>query len=392
MRLLYLHGEARLHNDVYGRYYTSGTYNEDVWNRYLSICDELRIVFRKDNELYPAGVASKKFNSIPNQANCIALPDVYKPYTNYINKELKKRIDKVIEKEVYNADRIIIRSLCDYYSNTALKWCRIYKKKYLVEVISFEFEQLFYHSFLGKIIAPFNEFKYRLLMKQVPYAVYVTRDKMQKRYPTNGKMIGCSDVEIESYSEETIKNRIKRIEEQKTIVVGTAASLDVHYKKQELVVKAIAYLKEKMNINIEYQLVGSGKGVRIMNAAVRNNISNQLKIIGEIPHKEMNRWYDQVDIYIQPSYVEGVSRAIVEAMSRACPIICADIGGNSELITKEWLYKKSNFKRLAFLMSKMIDKNTQKEAAMRNWVKAEDYSKRKLDCKRSAFYNEFMQE
>ena len=205
-------------------------------------------------------------------------------------------------------------------------------------------------------------------------------------------MIGCSDVEIESYSEETIKNRIKRIEEQKTIVVGTAASLDVHYKKQELVVKAIAYLKEKMNINIEYQLVGSGKGVRIMNAAVRNNISNQLKIIGEIPHKEMNRWYDQVDIYIQPSYVEGVSRAIVEAMSRACPIICADIGGNSELITKEWLYKKSNFKRLAFLMSKMIDKNTQKEAAMRNWVKAEDYSKRKLDCKRSAFYNEFMQE
>jgi glycosyltransferase involved in cell wall biosynthesis len=392
MRLLFLHGEGRVYKDDAGNHYTSGSYNENVWKRYLNLCDELVVVSRVDPRIYPSEYAKNNFNLIPPNIICICVPDVYKPYKNYFILKNRRFIKDALENEIKRADRIIIRSLCDFYTNNAFHYCKKYKKRFLVEVIGFEFEQLWIHSKVGKIVAPFNELRYRWYMKHTEYAVYVTKKGLQKRYPTNGKSLGCSDVEIIDYSEEILSKRLSRIDEQQKIVVGTAALLDIRCKKQENVVKALNILKKSGYTNFEYQLVGNGSGDRIKKYIDKYGLSDSVKIIGELPHECIDEWLDSIDIYIQPSYVEGLSRAIGEAMGRACPVICSNVGANDELISREYMYDKNDIKTLANKMVSLSDRNSQKIAAKRNYKKIKEYTKDVLDPIRGKFYHEFMQE
>ena len=49
--------------------------------------------------------------------------------------------------------------------------------------------------------------------------------------------------------------------------------------------------------------------------------------MGGVPHNKIFQLLDDIDLYIQPSLQEGLPRSVVEAMSRACPII-----GQADLI------------------------------------------------------------
>jgi hypothetical protein len=48
MKLLFIDGGSRLKLSKDGRWFTDGTFTEEVWNRYISICQELTIILRKE--------------------------------------------------------------------------------------------------------------------------------------------------------------------------------------------------------------------------------------------------------------------------------------------------------------------------------------------------------
>ena len=77
----------------------------------------------------------------------------------------------------------------------------------------------------------------------------------------------------------------------------------------------------------------------MLNLAKKYRVENRVKFLGQVPHKEVLKWLDNIDIYIHPSYTEGLCRSIIEAMSRACPIICSDVGGNYELVDKDHAFE-----------------------------------------------------
>lgn len=61
-------------------------------------------------------------------------------------------------------------------------------------------------------------------------------------------------------------------------------------------------------------------------------------------HEQIYEWLDSLDLYIQPSQVEGLSRALVEAMSRALPAFASDVGGNPELLEPGCIHKCGSVK------------------------------------------------
>lgn len=61
-----------------------------------------------------------------------------------------------------------------------------------------------------------------------------------------------------------------------------------------------------------------------------------------MPHDKIFEWLDTIDIYIQPSYQEGLCRSVVEAMSRACPVICSDACGERELANEKFIFKRGD--------------------------------------------------
>ena len=288
------------------------------------------------------------------------------------------------------ADRIIIRSIGTIYTNIALKWARRLNKKYLVEETGFSFEALWYHSFHGKFVALQNEYSTRRLMKDVPLAIYVTNEALQKRYPCKGKSIGCSDVQVITNDEDYL-DRIKRINSKKSkIVFGTAAFLDVGWKGQKYVIEAISELKKKGITEIEYQMIGSGTGNDLKRIITKLGVDDQVKIIGALPHSEVYDWLKTIDVYIQPSFMEGLCRSIVEAMSKACPVICSDVGGNYELVDKNCMFTKGKVDEISTKIEMMLDTNVQRDKAKKNFDKAKEYNKNILDAKREQFYKEFL--
>lgn len=390
-RVLFVQGGSRWKFDEDGKIYTDSNFDENIWKRYKFNDSELSVILRRENKIYNSDDAKSKFNLASDVVDrCIALPDIYKPRINFFSVSKICKIISTIRQEVKCSDYVVIRSLGNIYTNTALKYAQKYKKKYLVEVTGFAFESLWYHSLLGKLIAPIREIQYRTKMKDVDYAVYVTETALQKRYPCKGQMLGCSDVSLLSSFESTLENRINLIRSNnRKLVIGTAAFLDVNWKGQSVVIKALSELSKQGIDSIEYQLIGAGSGKKLRELAKKLNVSDRVNIIGVVPHESVFEWFDSIDIYIQPSFTEGLCRSIVEAMSRACPVICSDVGGNYELISKELLFKAGDYIELSHKICHLIETKQRIDESVKNFEKSKLFDKNVLNQKRELFYKHF---
>lgn len=389
MKLLFIQGGSRWKFDDKGNAYTDANFNENIWNRYRAYCDELTVILKKEETIYKEEVARCRYNRFDTKkSKLIALPDIYRPVYQFLNIKYRRIINENIEKAVKEADAIIIRSIGTYYTNTALKYVRQYKKPYLVEETGFSFEALWYHSLPGKFAAIPNEITTKALMKDVPWAIYVTNEALQKRYPCKGNSLGCSDVEI-IIDEYALEKRLKK-DSNERIILGTAAFLDVGWKGQIYVIRALAKLKKKGLSNFEYQLIGAGTGKMLQAEAQKLGIADQVRIIGALPHEKVFDWLDNIDVYVQTSFMEGLCRSIIEAMSRGCPVLCTDVGGNYELVEKKCLMDKGNVMSIAQKIEMMIDEEFRREQSKRNFEASKQYEMSYLNDKRNSFYKEFL--
>ena len=111
--------------------------------------------------------------------------------------------------------------------------------------------------------------------------------------------------------------------------------------------------------------------------------------MGSLSLDKMNNFYDDIDIYIQPSKQEGLPRAVIEAMSRGCVVIGSDIAGIPELIQGDCLFKKGNVDSLITTLERVLKMNMEK-LAKENFYKAQLYDKNILENKRKNFYDDFL--
>lgn len=391
MNLLFIQGGSRWKFDNEGNVYTDSNFNEHVWDRYRALCDHLTVILRREETIYTVDEARKRFNPYDfSKSSYIALPDIYRPIKNVISYSKRRVVEKTISEEIKKADRIIVRSLGNIYTNTAVKYAEEYNKPFLVEVTGFAFESMWYHSFHGKLVAIPKEIQYKHLMKGVDYALYVTNKALQKRYPARGKMIGCSDVELPEIDESLLENRLEKVRSHSgRYVLGTAAFLDVGWKGQKYVIKALRYLRDLGIDKFEYEMAGAGTGKELSELIKKMNMEDRVRIIGALPHEHIFSWLEHIDIYIQSSFMEGLCRSIVEAMSTACPVICSDVGGNNELVDRNCLFKKGNYMDLAKKLEEVDDDWAEKQS-ITNFEKVHEYSKEILEKKRYDFYQQFM--
>ena len=326
--------------------YTTGAANYKYFNEHrLNEDDLMTVICREDNK--------HKYNdtlAISSGKNLsFILLNSYKDILNF-------KYIKLLKNEISKSDLVIIKQpsiIGDLTCHIAKKM----KKKYLVDMVGCPWDALTNKNLVGKMIAPFMYLVTRKNVKDAEGTIYVSESFLQKRYPTNGKSIGCSDVQLDNIKNNIIKNRENRIINllnQNKIILGTIGGLNVKYKGFRHVIKSLSYLKKIGKTNFTYQIVGVGDKKEILNLARKYNVEEMINIIGTIDHKDIFSWLDNIDIYIQPSDVEGLCRSIVEAMSRGCPCIVSDVGGNVELIDDQFIFKKKNYKDLTDKLLRLL--------------------------------------
>lgn len=353
---------------------------QGLYEKYSYLADEISFLVRTEqrDDLITD-------NYLQEEINIIDVPN-FKSISTIWNTIKAKR---VIESGIKNADIVILR-MPGSISNIAIKYVKRYSKPYIIECVGCPWDAYRHHSLLGKIVAPIEYIKMKNNIRKASYVTYVTKDFLQKRYPTNGMSSGISDVELLKADAKVLLNRLDKISCLKDeIILGTAGTVEIPYKGQEYVLRAIAMLKKEGVNRFKYELVGGGDPTRLKNLALELGIEDMVVFLGGIPHSDMFSWFDRIDIYIQPSTVEGLPRSIIEAMSRACPVVGSRIGGIPELISDKYLFEAGNVQELKKILL-TVSNNELDIMAKVNFDKAKEYERDSLEKQRRFFYDMFI--
>ncbi|MBK9638746.1 MAG: glycosyltransferase [Bacteroidetes bacterium] len=126
-------------------------------------------------------------------------------------------------------------------------------------------------------------------------------------------------------------------EENKSIVIGNIKALEPIYGDKILVDAFILITKKYPSLPLQLLLVGDGsQRQELEELAQRNGITKQVTFTGRIPHAEIEKVHQQIDIFVSLTLVdESFGVSLVESMACAKAIIASDTPGFKEVLGSE---------------------------------------------------------
>jgi glycosyltransferase involved in cell wall biosynthesis len=221
--------------------------------------------------------------------------------------------------------------------------------------------------------------------------LYVTRQFLQRRYPTSGHAVTVSNVEIGAVDPPVLERRLLRIEQRSgPLILGLIGAIGNEIKGLRTTLEALARTRDALP-SFEFRVLGPGDARPWEELAARHGLADAVRFCGVLPSgAPVLDWLDEVDIYLQPSFKEGLPRATIEAMSRACPAIGSTAGGIPELLAAECLHPPGDAAQLGRLLVRAAtDSAWQRDQARRNFQHAGAYAGEVLDARRRTFWRQF---
>jgi glycosyltransferase involved in cell wall biosynthesis len=81
-------------------------------------------------------------------------------------------------------------------------------------------------------------------------------------------------------------------------------------------------------------MVGGGpKKEDLSDKVIKMNLEDEIIFTGMVEHQEIHEYYQAADIFVLPSYTEGLPISILEAMACGLPVVATNVGGIPEVIT-----------------------------------------------------------
>lgn len=175
------------------------------------------------------------------------------------------------------------------------------------------------------------------IFKDVIGKIYVVsaeiRDNLIKSSTNPSQQI---DVEIQypkiANNEELEK---KKLSSNSIVKIAYAARLEVYNKRSNYLIELISELERE---SISYQLYIAGKGEcfdSIKEYIEKYNLCDKVKLLGLIPHSEMNDFWKDKNIFVNFSKTEGMSISFLEAISFGLVPVVTDTSGMKEILGTE---------------------------------------------------------
>lgn len=384
MKMLFVHDH---YFKVSGEtYYSGGGLPAGIWSRYLDVCSSLTVVGR-DGGILEAGEKGYTVSSTEG-VNFRLLPNV----SNLRNLLLGNRaFRKSCESLVAESDGIIARMpsrLGTLFVREAVRQ----KKPYAVEVVGCAWGGLWdYGNWKAKIFAPFAALSTRNAISGAPYALYVTERFLQQRYPCKGVTTFCSNVDIPAVANKVLEDRLVKLNSKAPkLLFGLIGNYSSKYKGIDVAVRALALASNHLP-EWEFQVLGAGDPSEYVDLSQKLGISERIKFIGtKASGQPIYNWLDGVDIYLQPSYQEGLPRALIEAMSRGCPALATSIAGIPELLGSGEMIQAGDYRDLAEKIASLASDAKRMEAlALSNFEKSKLFYRDVLGSRRNEFWLSF---
>lgn len=118
-------------------------------------------------------------------------------------------------------------------------------------------------------------------------------------------------------------------------------SFCVSVKRIDKIIDAISLVKQNLpDVEISWTHIGGGPLFEALNRLAKNKLNNkgiQYNFTGNMENADVKKYFEfnEVDMFINSSESEGVPVSIMEAMSYGVPAIAPNIGGVSEIVSRE---------------------------------------------------------
>lgn len=308
----------------------------------------------------------------------IEIADLMAVLMGKYNDEMSKKIKEC---------QLVIARVPSIIAYTAAKIAHNNSIPYLGECMGEAWDSYWNHGDLaGKFIAPYMEHRLKQVMQEADFAVYVTDNYLQHRYPTNCRSINASNVFIREVNEEVLERRLLKIQKMDVtdISLMTSASVEAVAKGHRYVIEALSLLARK-GIKAKYYIAGGGDITRLKKIAEKYNVQDQVIFLGELSMRKLFDVLESIDIYIQPSLQEGLPRAVIEAMSLGCPCLGSNTAGTPELIPEKYIFNRRSARAIANSIIKLLEEDMT-EVAVMNFYKSREYLAEKLNSRRNKYF------
>lgn len=261
---------------------------------------------------------------------------------------------RAIAEEVQRADVVIAR-LPGELGLMAAAAARRMNKPCLVEVVASARDGMRHRGgAVGRVYAPILEQRVRRAVARAPLAVYVTDRFLQDAYPRTGAAWAVSDVMLSPASDATIDARLRRLEAGSPLTLATIGALHTRMKGIHIALRALAQVRDRLPPFV-YRVLGEGDADPYRREAERLGLADRVAFDGVLPGGEaVSRWLDDIDLYLQPSFQEGLPRALIEALSRGCLACASTAGGSPELLGPHRLHPPGDADALAELILDVV--------------------------------------
>lgn len=382
--------EQRFHRDARGLVWTPTVNDYVFWTRYLSVFDGVRVLAR----VGPVQSPEPDWKRADGEG--VAFLDV--PY--YIGpREYLQRL-AAIRRSIRNAvqpDDAVIMRVSSTLANSLEPELRRSNHPYGVEVVADPYD-VFAPGSVRHPLRPFLRWyfprKLRLQCARACGAAYVTREALQRRYPPAAESLTTHFSSIDLPAEALCAAPRQFDTHYGPLTLMTVGTLAQLYKAPDVLIDAVAACVAE-GLDIRLVLVGDGKHRPELEArAAGHGLASRVSFAGQLPGGAAVRaQLDQADLFVLPSYQEGLPRAMIEAMARGLPCIGSTVGGIPELLEPDEMVPPGDVAALARTISAVV-RNPQRMTAMsaRNLARAAEYRDDILQARRIAFYRHIRSE
>ncbi len=389
MKILYCHDNTYIQNSE-TTFYSEGQFSYAYWAPYINICDELIVAGRgraltEDDDLSVLNKSNGEGVSIQ------ILPNMNSPLGLLHNRSVvQERVEALVEE----ADAVIVRTMSEI-GWLAFKVARKRGKPIAHEIAGCPWDNTWNHgSLLAKLYAPLRYCRMKKLAQKADYVLYVSKEFLPKRYPATGTTAIASNVRIEKPEPSVLERRLERIGSSPSsdfpIEIGLIGHLDHKLKGIDIAIKALSLLNADSDRPFILKILGAGNSSPYRPLIHKCNLQNHVRFEGVLTSGDpVLHWLDQIDLYIQPSFHEGVPRATIEAMSRGCPAFGSNAGGIPELLPPAYIHKAGQAEQLAEQIIQSIKDKTLASQAQENFKKSMDYTHDILHPIREQFWSGF---
>ncbi|MDX2213848.1 MAG: glycosyltransferase family 4 protein [Oculatellaceae cyanobacterium bins.114] len=123
-------------------------------------------------------------------------------------------------------------------------------------------------------------------------------------------------------------------------------------------VRAFAALSSKYQLQAKLTLAGDGEGVKLRQLVKDLNVEDGVSVMDWIDSEQRNALSKAADVFVLPSYNEGLPMALLEAMSWGLASITTPVGGIPELVVdgeNGLLVTPGNIEELSLAMQRLIE-------------------------------------